>query len=158
MKIMNKYLLYISDLKLNSDIVGFAEFVESNSVNIFYFIKIQRFVQAHLTGSLPHEYQYYDVYINKEKIGEVFISTCNRYRTNFLSNNYLEVTLNIFNAYQKLGYGKIVLKSILKVHPNCIAMVRFDNIPSNSIFKKIFGEPVAVISRESGILGARYIT
>jgi GNAT superfamily N-acetyltransferase len=69
-----------------------------------------------------HNDEYYVCLVNEEPIG-------------FVGSVDNDIRVCTHPDYQKMGYGKFMINELMRLLPNSFAKVKFDNTPSNALFR-----------------------
>ena len=121
----------------------------------FLLISVQRRLQSFLYKDF-FDSHFYQIKESNQIVGYIWITSVNNYRTPFIGKIYYELTLIININHRNKGYGAQAINDICLLHPNLVALVRYENLISNNLFKKYSAEGGYSIKKYFRILGSKY--
>lgn len=156
---INSYFIYqLSSEFLQNKVVTFDNIsVVRSSCNFKYgIVTIQRRIQKFLFGGNNAGKSYfYNIRVKNRSIGSIFLSPINSYRSGFLDNDFLELSIEIDEKYRNKGFAYLALCEVISLHSNIYALVRCNNEISNHLFLKL-GVKIYEAGRVDGFVGAKY--
>ena len=125
-------------------------------VTVFAVIT-QRWLQSIFFNEDGFDFELYDIYSNGTRVGCLWITKVNKYRTPFCQSNMYELTVVINSEFRGKEFGKKSIEAICERKDNIVALVRDENEWSNRLFSSFAQKNPINIGRFYGTLGSRYI-